>query len=78
MGILTSLNNEIWKEKACIEDLTKEFVMHVQENRFEIAVSKHQDIHKSIKRVQQLYRQKQLYQIAVRLEREAKRCAEKV
>ncbi|RUL56493.1 hypothetical protein [Lysinibacillus antri] len=78
MGILTSLNNEIWKEKACIEDLTKEFVMHVQENRFELAATKHQDIHKSIKRVQHLHRQKQLYSIAVKFEREARRYAEKV
>lgn len=72
MGILTSLNNEIWKEKSCIEDLTKEFLMHVQENRMDIAAKSHQDIHKSINRVQQLNRQKYLYLIAIKFEREAR------
>lgn len=67
MGVLTSINNEIWKEKACIDDLTKEFAMHVQEGRYEIAVEKHGDVLKSLNRIQQLNGQKRLYFIASRL-----------
>lgn len=64
MDTLTPINNQIHKEKACIEDLIKEIAMHTQEARYQLAAERGRDMQNSIARIQQLEGQKQLYVIA--------------
>jgi len=55
---LTQINNEIWKEKACIEDLIKMISMHTQEGRYQHAARLGRDLQNSIKHIQMLEQQR--------------------
>ncbi|MGN4127669.1 hypothetical protein ACMGD3_22065 [Lysinibacillus sphaericus] len=61
MDPLKLINNQIIKEKACIDDLIKEVAMHTQNERYQLASERGRDMQNSIMIIQQLERQKQLY-----------------
>jgi len=61
------INNQIIKEKACIDDLVKEVAIHTQDGRYQLAADRGRDMRNSIIRIQQLERQKELYLHAVDL-----------
>ncbi|MEG0450502.1 MAG: hypothetical protein RR595_11655 [Lysinibacillus sp.] len=67
MDNVKTINDQILKERACIDYLIKEFSMYVQDGKYEMAAERHQDVHKSITRIQQLERQKHLYVTAMEL-----------
>ncbi|MFY0521394.1 hypothetical protein ACOMCU_26795 [Lysinibacillus sp. UGB7] len=64
MDTLNLINNQIIKEKACIDDLIKEVAMHTQNGRYQLAAERGRDMQISISRIQQLERQKELYTAA--------------
>ena len=64
MDALKNINNLIAKEKACIEDLIKEISMYTNDGRYPLAAERDRDMQNSIKRIQQLEGQKDLYLIA--------------
>ena len=66
MDALKNINNQISKEKACIDDLIKEIVMHTKDDRFRLAAERGRDMQNSIMRIQQLERQKGLYLTAIK------------
>lgn len=67
MDPLKLINNQITKEKACIDDLIKEISMHTQNGRYQLAADRGRDMQNSIIRIQQLERQKKLYVQAAEL-----------
>ncbi|BDH60096.1 hypothetical protein MTP04_02260 [Lysinibacillus sp. PLM2] len=71
---LTQINNEIAREKSCIDDLIKLIGMHTQENRLEEAARLGQDLQKSIKTIQKLEQQKSFYITANRLAKQGVIC----
>ncbi|WP_346234540.1 hypothetical protein MKY04_12805 [Lysinibacillus telephonicus] len=81
---LTKLNNEIQREKSCIDDLIKMIGMHTQENRLEEAAQLGRDLQNSIATIQKLEQQRNFYITAKRLAKQGvicgvvKRFAEKV
>jgi len=66
MDTLKKINNQITKEKACIDDLVKEVAMHTQDGRYRLAAERGRDMQNSIIRIQQLERQKELYLTALK------------
>jgi len=48
------INNQIIKEKACIDDLVKEVAIHTQDGRYQLAADRGRDMQNSIIRIQQL------------------------
>lgn len=66
MDALKQINNQIIKEKACIDDLIKEIAMHTQNGRYELAAERGRDMQNSIIRIQQLEGQKGLYLLALK------------
>lgn len=67
MDAIKLINNQIIKEKACIDDLVKEVAIHTQDGRYQLAADRGRDMQNSIIRIQQLERQKELYLYAVDL-----------
>ncbi len=66
MDTLKQINNQISKEKACIDDLIKEINIHTQNGRYQLAADRGRDMQNSIIRIQQLERQKKLYLVALK------------
>lgn len=64
---LTQINNEINREKACIDDLIKMICMHTQEGRLEIAARLGRDLQNSIAQIQKLEHRKNLYITTMKL-----------
>ncbi|MBD8026455.1 hypothetical protein H9636_07255 [Ureibacillus sp. Re31] len=64
---LTKINNEVFKEKACIDDLLVLIKMHTQEGRFEIAERLTQDLQNSIATIQKLEQRREFYITAKKL-----------
>lgn len=58
MDALKRINDQIIKEKACIDDLIKEIAIHTQNGRYELAANRGRDMQNSIIRIQQLEGQK--------------------
>lgn len=63
---LVQINNEISREKACIDDLIKLMSMHTHAGRLEEAARLGRDMQNSISYIQKLEKQKQLYQMALK------------
>jgi len=63
---LKLINDQIIKEKACIDDLIKEVAMHTQNGRYQLAADRGYDMQNSINRIRQLEGQKGLYLIALK------------
>ncbi|MFJ8099357.1 hypothetical protein [Lysinibacillus sp. NPDC096212] len=66
MDALKQINNQIIKEKACIDDMVKEVAMHTQDGRYRLAAERGRDMQNSISRIQQLEGQKELYLTALK------------
>ncbi|MFJ7950375.1 hypothetical protein ACIQZG_02485 [Lysinibacillus sp. NPDC096418] len=66
MDALKLINNQIVKEKTCIDDLTKEIVIHTNDGRYGLAADRGRDMQNSIMRIQQPERQKGLYLTAIK------------
>ena len=66
MDALKQINNQIVKEKACIDDMVKEVAMHTQDGRYRLAAERGRDMQNSITRIQQLEGQKELYLTALK------------
>ncbi|WP_431808764.1 hypothetical protein [Lysinibacillus sphaericus] len=66
MDALKRINDQIIKEKACIDDLIKEIAMHTQNGRYELAANRGRDMQNSIIRIQQLEGQKGLHLLALK------------
>ena len=66
MDPLKLINNQIIKEKACIDDLVKEVTIHTQDGRYQLAAERGREMQNSIARIQQLERQKELYLTALK------------
>ena len=64
MDALKRINDQIIKEKACIDDLIKEIAMHTQNGRYELAANRGRDMQNSI--IQQLEGQKELHLLALK------------
>ncbi|MBM7607543.1 hypothetical protein JOD29_000787 [Lysinibacillus composti] len=58
---LTQLNNEIFREKSCIDDLIKMISMHTQEGRYQQAARLGRDLQNSINHIQKLEQRKKFY-----------------
>lgn len=72
---INEINQLITREKECIEYLTKELAMQIQEDCIEKAMQHYVDIGKSLKFIEQLERQKTLYRMAVKFNgKVVKRC----
>lgn len=66
MDALKRINNQIIKEKACIDDLIKEIAVYTQNGRYELAAERGRDMQNSIIRIQQLEGQKELHLLALK------------
>lgn len=66
MDPLKLINDQIIKEKACIDDMVKEVAMHTQDGRYRLAAERGRDMQNSITRLQQLEGQKKLYLLALK------------
>lgn len=64
---LVQINIHIQREKSCIEDLIKLIGMHTQEGRLELAAQLGRDLQNSIKTIQKLEQQKNLYITTMKL-----------
>lgn len=58
---LKSINFEIAKEKACIDDLLNMIRMHTQDGRIDLAIARNRDMLRSLERVQKLENQRRFY-----------------
>lgn len=64
---LTKINNELFKETACIDDLLVLIKMHTQEGRYEVAERLANDLEKSIRTMKTLEQRKEFYITAKKL-----------
>ncbi|MBB5148212.1 hypothetical protein [Ureibacillus thermosphaericus] len=58
---LKSINFEIAKEKACIDDLLIMIDIHVKDGNLDLATSRSRDLTRSLERVQKLENQRRFY-----------------
>ena len=61
MDVLNQVNKQIWREQACVDDLTKEIKMHVREGRIGLARQREQDLHNSLQQLGKLHARKRLW-----------------
>lgn len=63
---MIGIDEQIEREQYCIDDLIKEIAIHTQNGRYQLAAERGRDMQNSIARIQQLYRQKELYLVALK------------